>query len=163
MTQILVVQLWMTLHWPKALYSGVLHDWAGGKAEGVSQGVSWLCGRSPLILLCLGVLSTQPLPPLNARLYLTWRQADSVRRSDYVHPQVYSGCWIESEQEKREKKRGGGGIWRSYWVNPPALHPEAQQSGEVGLMCRSQSRSKWKNDSNIGPTALSFIVQCLSL
>lgn len=27
------------LHLPKALYSGVLHDGAGGEAEGVSQGV----------------------------------------------------------------------------------------------------------------------------
>lgn len=116
MTQILVVQLWVTLHWPKALYSGVLHDWAGGKAEGVSQGVSWLCGRSPLFLLWLGVLSTQPLPPLNARLYLTWRQADSVREdlTMYIHRFIV-GAGLKLSKKKWE----GEGKWEgSTGLNP---------------------------------------------
>lgn len=52
---------------------------------------------------------------------------------------------------------------RSNWVKPPALHPEAQQSGKVGLICHSRLRSKWKDDPNIWPTALSFIAHCLSL
>lgn len=68
------------LHLPEALYSGVLHDRARSEAKGIHRWVSGWDGRSPFILLLLGVLSTHPLSTesLNARLYLTDRQRDSM-------------------------------------------------------------------------------------
>lgn len=38
--------------------------------------------------------------------------------------------------------------------SPPLLHPEAQQSGKLALICHSRLRSKWRGDCNIWPTDL---------
>ncbi len=155
------------LHLPKALYSGVLHDGAGGEAEGVSQGVRWRCGRSPLILL--GVLSTQPLSTesLNARLSLTGRQ--TVWEQTLLCISTRFKCVLDWNWAEEKFRNRGEGNERERMGKPPTplttpeLHPEAQRSGKVGLICHNRSRSKWKEDPNIWPTALSFIAQSLSL
>lgn len=74
-------------HLPNALHSGVLHDAAWCEAKGVSQGVRRRDGRSPLILLWLGVLSSHPLPAetLNTRLHLTKTYRKCESRLYYVY------------------------------------------------------------------------------
>lgn len=128
--------------------------WASGWGEGMG-GVLLSC--------CDCVFSaptlSRPSPWAPGSTWQGDRQCES--RPYYVYPWGLSVCWIETEWEKKKfRKRGKG---NKTGKNRPELHPEAQRSGKVGLICHNRSRSKWKDEPNIWPTALSFIAHSLSL
>jgi len=126
---------------PYALYAGVLHDAAGGVAKGVSQWVRWDDGWRPLILLRLAVLSSCSLPTESLNTLLNLTKKFKKRHTQMMF--VSHAKWAEKKGEK----------WDG--VKTSELHPEAQWSGKV--WCHNGSRSKWKDDTNIRPTALSLI------
>lgn len=100
------VCLHVSQHLPKALYSGVLHDRAGGEAKGVGQVVRRRDGGSLLILMGLGAFSAHPLPaePRNTRLALTERERETQGR-------YYLWGLTGAEQSKEERQ-----VRQSDWV-----------------------------------------------